>query len=109
MALPKEIIDLLEQYIPMTKSDVEGAKGRQLVLSAEQRQIIERAFSRGFKDGHELAQFLEQRCTIDVHGVKITLTPEVLRRLEGRRGTIPFDKFLIENINRQLEVVVGLR
>lgn len=113
MSFTKEQVDeisaLLEQHMTKTKGDILGENGRQLVINSGDRQIIERAFSRGFKDGHELSQYLEQRCTIDVGGVKITLTPELLRRLDGRRGSMPFDKFLIENITKQLEHVVGLR
>ena len=83
--------------------------GRSVTLSPEQRQAVEKAFSRPFQDGTELAHFLLQVYSVQLNGESVPLSPDLLRRMDGRRGRIPLNKFVIETAVQQLEHFAGMR
>lgn len=107
-----DVEDVIREHLSSTK-DQDIERGRTLKVSVEDRQSIETAFGRNFKDGHELAHYLRQVYSVRVNDgedvTTITLSPDLFKRLHGRRGRMEFRAFLIETITRQLEHFAGMR
>ena len=103
-----ELEDLLSRHLAATR-DHDTDKGRGIKISPEDRQEIEKAFSRSFKDGRELTHFLNQVYAVQIGGVTVQLSAALLQRLNGRRGRMDFDAFLKETIIAQLEHFAGMR
>lgn len=103
-----EIGEAIARHLAMTK-DQDNDKGRSIKISPEDRQSIEDAFSRSFRTGKELAQHLQQSYSVEVGGIAVPLSPDLLKRLDGRRGRMDLKAFVVETVVRQLEHFAGMR
>ena len=83
--------------------------GRNLILSPEQRQEIEKGISRSLRAPEEFVHVVRSSLSIDIDDRDIPLSPELLRRLKTRCIRQPFRDFMKNTIVRQLEHFVGLR
>lgn len=103
-----DVEELLIRRLSETR-DQSNEKGRSIKVSPEDRQKIETAFSHSFRDGRELAAHLLSVYGVTVDGITIQLSPDLLKRLDGRRGRMEFKAFVTETIVRQLEHFAGMR
>jgi hypothetical protein len=107
-ALNLDIETLVLRHLSSTQEqDIES--GRSIKISPEERQQIETLWKRSFKTGKELIQQLEMSVRVQVGPVKVLLSPDLLKRLDGRRGRRNLREFLTETVTQQLEHYVGLR
>lgn len=103
-----DLSDYIIRHLNATR-DYDNEKGRSVKISPEDRQRIEAAFKRSFRDGRELSNHLLSVCGAMIGGIEVTLSPDLLKRLDGRRGRMELRAFIVETVTRQLEHFTGMR
>lgn len=109
----KEMDDLsakLNDLVALVKETQRPADGSKvLTLSSEQRQMLEQAFGINFHDSDHLVREMIALSSLNVGGIYVQLTPQLIERLKSRAFSMPFDKFVTMLVRRALEAHVGLR
>lgn len=82
---------------------------KNIVITAEDRQRIERALGKNISSSKELADLVVHAMETTIEDVAIKLSPNLIDRLKTRCLGMPFNEFLPWLIKRELEEYAGLR
>ena len=103
----KPLDEFVAQHLRKTKALL--AQNKPLILTDSDRQRIEAALAKGFNDGSQLADACSKLTSINVNGLDVNVSEQVIERLRTRCYGMTFDEFVQATVQRLLEVEVGVR
>lgn len=80
-----------------------------LYFDDSQRQELDSLLKRNVGSAEKALLAIRSQLTVDVSGIKVLLSPDVLKRLKTRCFGKPFEQFFRETLNRVLEEFVTMR
>jgi hypothetical protein len=101
--LHRKLDELVEARMPFRNGE------KVFVFGEEDRQRLERAFGMNFQDAEDMIQQMLRLSSLNVGGIYVQLTPNLIERLKSRAFSMDFDKFVSMIVRRSLEAHVGLR
>jgi hypothetical protein len=80
-----------------------------LYISDAKRQALDKLFGFNISTSDQLLTKVQQTLSVNINGIKVRLSPDLLSRLKTRSLSQPFDKFVAQTVVEELERFVGLR
>jgi hypothetical protein len=119
--LSQEIFDKYSEQAATTKKNVDSliaerlgkavkmSASKPIIFNDEQRRTLEGLLGKNFKDAEDILQHINRVLTIKLNGCEIPIKATTLTRLKSRCFGLPFDQFLTQTVQNELERAVGLR
>ena len=103
----KPLDEFIAQHLRKTRALL--AQEKPLIVTDADRRRIETALAKGFNDGSQLADACSKLTAINVNGLDVNVSEQVIERLKTRCYGMTFDEFVQATVQRLLETEVGIR